>query len=216
MIEKPTYFLVNVKQRSSDWFFVRKKRITGSQLGKVLDMAPYYTGTKEELGEILAGVKKETFTKEAIVRMDKGTRYEDFIARYLEKELNIKIKEEGFCIWKQDSILGCSNDGYVDNDIFIEIKCPAIMYKPIVEYMENPDRDPESISHIWKSQLMQIYLNGVVTNRKYCIFCVYAHQEKKIFYQKIKIDYEYFYSFMYPTAKEFYIKYMLPHIEKKK
>lgn len=217
MIEKNTYYLVDVKQRSSDWFYLRKGRITGSNLGKIVGHASSYCNySNEELAQILTGCKKEVFTDIAKTRMEKGNHYEDYVRKYLEKKLNTTFVEEGFCIWKKDPIFGCSNDGAMDSETFLEIKCPAKMYKPIKEYLENPKKDKNSIKHIWKSQYDQIIMNGVVTNRKYAIFCVYAYEEKKIFYQKIEIDYDYWYNFLYPTAKEFYKTYMKPLLEENK
>lgn len=215
MEDKGTYYLVNVKQRSKDWHYMRKGRITGSNLAKTVGHAPYCHQTNEEIAEILTGKKKEIFTQEAKERMSKGTRYEDYVRSYLEKKLNKKFVEEGFCIWKKDTIFGCSNDGAMDDEVFLEIKCPAKMYRPIQEFMDNPKKDKNSIDHIYKSQYDQMIMNGVVTNRKYCIFCVYAHQEKKIFYQKIKIDYDYWNNFLYPTAKKFFNDYMKSLLDEK-
>jgi putative phage-type endonuclease len=215
MEDKGTYYLVNVKQRSSDWFYMRKKRITGSTLPKVVGHAPYCQQSNEEIAEILTGKKKEVFTEEAKKRMSKGNLYEDYVRGYLEKKLNLKFYEEGFCIWKKDPIFGCSNDGSLDEEVFLEIKCPAKMYKPIQDYIDDKEKDKNSIDHIYKSHYDQITMNGVVTNRKYAIFCVYAHEEKKIFFQKIKIDYDYWYDFLYPTAKNFYNTYMVSLLENK-
>ena len=216
MIEKETYYLVDVKQKSSDWLYLRKGRITGSNLAKTVGHADSYCKLSPvEIAEILTGVKKEVFTEEAKTRMNKGTVYEDYVRAYLEKKMGVKFNEEGFCIWKKDPVFGCSNDGALDEETFLEIKCPAKMYAPIKEYLKNPNRDKDSIDHIWKSQYDQITMNGVVTNRKYAIFCVYAHEEKKIFYQKIKIDYDYWYKTLYPKAKEFYLEYMKPILDKK-
>jgi len=212
MKDKGTYYLANVKQRSSDWHFMRKGRITGSSISKTVGNAPYCLYTEEEVGEFMTGKKKEIFTPEAVKRMDKGTRYEDYVRKYLEQKYSLNFVEEGFCIWKENPIYGCSNDGAEvnDNDLFLEIKCPAKMYRPISEYMKNPDREKDSISHIYKSHIDQITMNGVVTNRKYAIFCVYAHEEKKIFVQKIKIDYDYWNDFLYPKSLKFYNEYMKP------
>lgn len=217
MEDKGTYYLLNVKQRSSDWFHMRKGRITGSQIAKTVGHAPYCQQTNEEIAEILTGKKKETFTKEAKIRMNKGTKYEDYVRSYLEKKLKVKFFEEGFCLWKQDPVFGCSNDGALDDKVFLEIKCPAKMYRPIQEFMNDPDRNMNSIDHIYKSHYDQITMNGVVSNREYAIFCVYSIEEKKIFFQKIKIDYDYWYNFLYPKSKEFYNTYM-KHllVEKKK
>jgi len=215
MKDKGTYLLANVKQRSSDWFYMRKGRITGSILPKVVGHAPYCHQTYEEIAMCITGKMKEVFTKEAKERMSKGTHYEDYVRGYLEKELNVKFVEEGFCIWKKaPERFGCSNDGAMDDVTFLEIKCPAKMYRPIQDYIDNPNADPNSIDHIYKGHYDQMIMNGVVTNRKYAIFCVYAHEEKQIFYQRIKIDYDYWYNFLLPKANSFYDDYILPILDK--
>ena len=210
MEDKGTYYLVNVLQGGSQWKYMRKGRVTMSNLGKIVGHAPYCNHSKEELAKILVGKSKETYSQEAIDRMQKGTDYEPFIRDYLANLLDVKITETGFAIWKKDTNFGASLDGVIDKDIGIEIKCPAKMYAPIKEYMEKPDRDPDDIKHIWKSQYDQIIGNGVITNRKWMIFCVYAYEEKKFFYQKVKVDYDYWDNFLYPTALDFYNTYMLP------
>ena len=60
MIEKETYYLVDVKQKSSDWLYLRKGRITGSNLAKTVGHASSYCKLSPvEIAEILTGVKKE-------------------------------------------------------------------------------------------------------------------------------------------------------------
>ena len=210
MQDKGSYFLVDVLQGGSQWKYMRKGRVTMSNLGKIVGHAPYCDLSKEELAKILVGKTKEVHSQKAIDRMQKGTNYEPFVRDYLAKILDVKITETGFAIWKKDVNFGASLDGIIDENTGIEIKCPAKMYKPINKYMSDPQRDSEDISHIWKSQYDQIIGNGVITNRKYMIFCVYAYEEKKFFYQKVKVDYDYWNNFLYPTALDFYNKYMLP------
>ena len=202
------YYLVDVSQGSNDWKYMRKGRITMSNLGKVVGHAPYCKLTKEDLGLVILGKKKEVFTKEEIKRMNKGNKYEPYVRDMLKKRLGVEISETGFAIWKKDQKFGASLDGIINENTGIEIKCPAKMYGPILEYMENPDRDKDDYSHIWRSQYDQIIGNGVITGRKNMIFCVYGVEDKKIFIQNVKVDYNYWNDFLYPTAKEFYKKYM--------
>ena len=208
MKDKGCYYLLDVTQGSDDWKHMRKGRITMSNLGKVVGHAPYFTKSKEILGKILKGEIKETFSPEALARMNKGNYYEPIVRKLLEKKLGKKIEETGFAIWKKDKRFGASLDGIIDENTGIEIKCPARMYKPIVEYMENENKDPNDYSHIWKSQYDQVIGNGVITGRKNMIFCVYGIEDKKIFVQNVKVDYDYWNNFLYPTATDFFEKYM--------
>jgi len=205
------YYLVDVKQGSSDWLFMRKGRITMSNLGKIVGHAPYCKMEGQELADCFKGIKKEEFTEEAKERMNLGNEYEGPVRDYLAKKLGVEIKETGFAIWKKDPRFGASLDGIINDEIGIEIKCPMKMYGPIKGYMERKEKGlakDDEVGHIWKSQYDQVIGNGVITGRKWMIFCVYSIEEKKVFYQKVKVDYDYWNTFLYPKACEFYDKYM--------
>ena len=154
------------------------------------------------------GELKEEFSIDARKRMDLGNEYEPKVRNILAKKLNVKISETGFAIWKKDMRFGASLDGIIDDDTGIEIKCPVNMYGPIKDYIEKGNCDQNKIDHIWKSQYDQIIANGVITGRKNMIFCVYSISEKKLFYQNVKVDYDYWNNFLYPKCCEFYDKYM--------
>lgn len=208
MKEYDTYYLLDVQQGSPDWLHMRKGRITMSNLGKVVGHAPYNKLSPEDLAKVIKGEMKEEFSEEAKARMQKGNDYEPIVRNYMAKKLGKEIKETGFAIWKADNRFGASLDGVIDENTGIEIKCPARMYKPIAEYMANPNKDSKDIRHIWKSQYDQIIGNGVITGRKKMIFCVYAIEEKTIFMQEVDVDYDYWFNFLYPKACEFWDKYM--------
>lgn len=208
MKEYDTYYLLDVQQGSPDWLHMRKGRITMSNLGKVVGHAPYNKLSPEDLAKVIKGEMKEEFSEEAKARMQKGNDYEPIVRNYMAKKLGKGIKETGFAIWKADNRFGASLDGVIDENTGIEIKCPARMYKPIAEYMANPNKDSKDIRHIWKSQYDQIIGNGVITGRKKMIFCVYAIEEKTIFMQEVDVDYDYWFNFLYPKACEFWDKYM--------
>lgn len=202
------YYLLDVQQGSEDWLYMRKGRITMSNIGKIVGHAPYCKHSMEELASIFKGEMKEEFDEASVARMKKGNDLEPFVRDKLASILNVKIEETGFAVWKKDMNFGASLDGVINKDFGIEIKCPAKMYGPIRAYMENPNRDPNDIRHIWKSQYDQIIGNGVITGRKFMIFCVYAYEENLFFYQKVPVDYNYWDNFLYPKAKEFFDKYM--------
>ena len=185
--DKGCYILYNVDQGSDDWKYMRKGKITMSNIGKVVGHAPYY----------------------------KGTKYEPKVRNILAKKLNCEISETGFAVWKKDPRFGASLDGIIDDECGIEIKCPARMYGPILNYMRKKNPDPDDISHIWKSQYDQVIGNGVITGRKWMFFCVYGIEDKLMFIQKVKVDYRYWKKELYRPSVEFYENYMEPIINEK-
>jgi putative phage-type endonuclease len=212
MKEFETYYLLEVAQGSPDWHYLRKGRITASNLGKIMGCAPYCDDTPEVMAQHFVGIKKEEHTKEAEERMNLGNDYEPIIRDYLCKYLKCDIKETGFAIWKKDKRFGASLDGIIDNDTGIEIKCPRRMYKPLLRYMDKKDEDrkEDDYSHIWKSHYYQMLMNGVVTGRKNMIYAVYSIEDEEIFIQNIKVNYEEWEKEVYPRAVAFYEKYMAP------
>jgi putative phage-type endonuclease len=206
--DKGCYILYNVDQGSEDWKEMRKGRITMSNIGKVVGHAPYYKGTKEDLALEIKGKLKRGYKKEELERMNRGTKYESKVRRLLSKHLGKKIKETGFAVWKNDKRFGASLDGIIDDDTGIEIKCPSTMYKPIKDYMNREDKDPEDISHIWKSQYDQVIGNGVITGRKWMYFCVYGLDDNLFFVQKVKVDYDYWNDILYKRSCQFFDEYM--------
>jgi putative phage-type endonuclease len=204
MREFETYYLYDTTQGSDDWHHMRKGRITMSNLGKVVGHCPFVKHEPEHLAKLLKGEIKEKFTPEAIERMRKGNEYEPIVRKVLEKKFNKKIDETGFAVWKADTRFGASLDGIIDDDTGIEIKCPAKVYWPLKK-----NKDMKDIGCIWDSHYDQIIGNGVITGRKNMIYAVYGIEDKQLYIQNVKVDYDYWFNFLYPKACEFYDKYML-------
>lgn len=203
MKEYEDYYLYDTSQGSEDWLQMRKGRITMSNLGKVVGHCPYEKYEPEKLAKILKGEIKQVFSPEARERMQKGNDYEPIVRNYLEKKLGKTIDETGFAVWKADTRFGASLDGIIDNDTGIEIKCPARMYRPLLN-----NKDMKNTKCIWKSHYDQIIGNGVITGRKNMLYVVYGIEDKKVYIQNVKVDYDYWFNFLYPKACEFYDKYM--------
>lgn len=213
MKEFDTYILHEVEQGSEDWLNIRKGKITGSKIGEIVGHANYSNKSFEELADEIIGIKKTIFDDESKKRMEKGNHFEPKVREFMKKELKKDIKEIGFVEWKKDPRFGASLDGVIDEKTGIEIKCPNKIYYPIRNYIKNK-KNKDDISHIWKSQYDQIIMNGVMMNMEYIWFIVFGIEEKEIFYQKIKIDYEYWEKELYPKACYFYDNYMTPKIKK--
>jgi len=203
MKEHETYYLYDTAQGSQDWHQMRKGRITMSNLGKVVNHCPYMKYEPERLAKLLKGEIRENFTPAARERMQKGNDYEPLVRKAVETKLKKKISETGFAVWKADTRFGASLDGILDDDTGIEIKCPARVYKPLLE-----NKDMSNIGCIWDSHYDQIIGNGVITGRKNMIYAVYGIEDKQLYIQNVKVDYDYWFNFLYPTACEFYDTYM--------
>ena len=209
---KKDYTLYDVRQGSKDWKEMRRGRITMSMIGTVVGHSPYWKGTEKQLAEIIKGNLVKSFTPEQQKRVDDGNLYEPKVRKFLSKKIGKKIYETGFAVWNKDDRFGASLDGIIDDETGIEIKCPQEMYPPILEYMEKLSRGEvgkDDIGHIWKSQYDQIIGNGVITGRKYMIFCVYSIKQKIFFTQTVKVDYDYWFDFLYPKAVDFFQKYLV-------
>ena len=222
MKEFKDYYLLNCKQGSPDWHYLRKGRITASNLGTIMSImgvcerAPYCTETAEEKAQILVGNKKEEHTKEAKERMQLGNDYEDVVRQHLSEYLKCEIKETGFAIFKKYPYLGCSPDGLIERPgkptIGVEIKSPRRMYKPLLKYMDKKeeDRNKNDYSHIWKSHYLQMQMNMNIMGMEEMIYAVYGIDDKEIFIQSVKVDKEYWNDVIIPTVTEYYEKYMKP------
>lgn len=197
------YTLYDTTQGSDDWLHMRKGRITMSNLGKVVGHCPFSKDNPEKLARILKGEEKQIFSQESIQRMNKGNEYEPIVRKALETRLGKKISETGFAVWNADTRFGASLDGIIDDDTGIEIKCPMKLYKPLVN-----NTDKNNIGCIWDSHYDQIIGNGVITGRKNMIYVVYGIEDKKLYIQNVKVDYDYWFNFLYPKACEFYDTYM--------
>lgn len=213
--DKGCYYYYDVEQGSEKWKKLREGLITASNISKVVGRAPYYHGTKEELALELTGEVKPVHSPRSIKRMSRGTINEPKARKLLEKQLGLKIEETGLAVWKKDERFGASLDGVIDEDTAIEIKCPAKMYPPILEYMSDENRDPKDFSHIYHSHYDQMIQNGVITGRKWMIFCVYGLDDKLFFTQMIKVDHKHWNRILYRPASLYHEKYMKPILDER-
>jgi hypothetical protein len=207
MKEFECYNLYDTAQGSEDWLAMRRGRITMSMISKVVGNCPFEKDPVR-LAKIIKGELKPEFSEAAKVRMQKGNDYEPIVRDHLAKKLGVEIQETGFAEWKPDTRFGASLDGIIDDDTCIEIKCPARVYKPLLA-----NKDMNNTDCIYRSHYDQMIGNGVITGRKNVIYCVYGIEDKKMYIQNVKVDYDYWYNFLYPKACEFYDKYMVTENE---
>ena len=203
------------EQGTDEWKNARIGRVNGSNSGSMGNKSRFKTA--EETGKIIAGVATETFSPEALERMNKGTKNEPVVRNWYEKEYNCKVLERGLCVLKTDITIGASVDGDVLNtDKIIEIKCPVKMYRPLLTYMENTEHgwkpEKDYVGHIWETHYCQMQQGMFVLNKKYCDYIVYSDSDSQIFTQRISFN-PVFWKEHYKLIKENYNKYVLPHLK---
>jgi len=148
------------KQRSEQWFNIRKGRVTGSAVGAILGMSPFSTryDVMRRMVREYHGAESEFKTNPA---MFFGTAHEPMALADYEMETGNTVDECGFFTYAD--WLGASPDGIIkDKNILLEIKCPY-------GKRNNPEGDFKSIND-QPHYLAQIQIQMFVTGIKECHF----------------------------------------------
>lgn len=108
-----------VKQRTPEWFELRKNRLTAS------DMFDAITSSSLQLAKKKAGVLIDEVNLNKVPAIKWGTMFEDMAMRcYSQRNDDITINEFGLIPDKELEHFGASPDGISELGIMIEIKCP--------------------------------------------------------------------------------------------
>jgi hypothetical protein len=151
--------IINVEQRSPEWYAARLGVPSASNFDKIVMVKGERSKQAEKYmyklaGEILSGTAEESYQNAA---MQRGTELEAE-ARNLYQMINdVEVEEVGFCITDG---YGCSPDGFVGDDGLIEIKCPQMATH--VGYLLDA-KAPTDYFQQTQGQLL-------VTGRKWCDF----------------------------------------------
>lgn len=125
--------ILDLPQRSAEWFEARLGVITGSRAKQVFakNNLPFMD---ELIAERLTGVIPESFTSKS---MEHGILYEPEAIRVYEETTHREVQEIGFCIHDHYPFIAVSPDGLVDVDGTyqgaVEVKCPNS--KKHIEYI---------------------------------------------------------------------------------
>ena len=216
-IDHGNYWELRAPQGDDIWKEGRLGRVTSSVSGAMGGNSIFKT--PEEQGLIIAGVKEEIFTPEALERMSHGSSSEPMARDWYQSTITDPIVERGLIVPKSDPLLGASVDGDISgSDMIIEIKCPLSMYYPLEQYMEQLKTGwvprPDYFKHMWPTHYIQCQHSMYVLGKKYCVYIVYCTTESKVFTQKIPFDPE-FWDQHYRKIKENYDKYVKPHLNGK-
>ena len=104
-------------QRTPEWFAARKKIITASDIGYVLNMA----GSREKIFKKKLSVPKKFMTS---APLEHGKCFEDVAISIYERRHNTHVEEFGLLLHPTIDFLGASPDGITREGIMLEIKCP--------------------------------------------------------------------------------------------
>ena len=108
-----------IKQRTDEWFELRKNRLTASDLYDAISK------TNIPLAKKKAGIIIDNTNFNIIPPLKWGTMFEPMATRcYSQKKNNIEINEFGLIADKNLEHFGASPDGISELGIMIEIKCP--------------------------------------------------------------------------------------------
>ena len=113
-----------IEQQSDEWFNIRRKKITATQVGTIMGISPFQS--PEDLYR--EKKNKSPMNKNLNENIKWGYFHERFAKLEYEKMFNTKVFPLG--LLNHDSIdwLAASPDGIVNNDkygaILVEFKCP--------------------------------------------------------------------------------------------
>lgn len=119
--------MIEIEQRTDDWYAARLGKVTASSLYKVL--AKTKTGYGADRGnymtqlvlERVTGTKADSYTNAA---MQWGIDQEPFARAAYEAKTGVLVEEVGFVSHPTIEAAGASPDGLVGDDGMVEIKCP--------------------------------------------------------------------------------------------
>ena len=125
--------ILDLPQRSQQWFEARLGVITGSRAKQVFakNNLPFID---ELIAERMTGTIPESFTSDA---MKHGILFEPEAIRVYEETTKYKVEEIGFCVHDKYPFIAVSPDGLVKVDGkyqgAVEVKCPSS--KKHIEYI---------------------------------------------------------------------------------
>lgn len=194
---------------SIEWLDTRKKILTASNFGTICKRRA--TTSCQCLVKSLVSPKNFISSP-----TEWGKSNEANAIRQLSDTLKIEIINCGLFISAQYPYLGATPDGLIGEKGLVEIKCPfsarnmvpddGIREKKITIWKEEEGEFILDKNHKWFYQIQgQLF----VTQRKYCIFCVWTTRGLK--HETVIFDEE-FWKKIFPKLTKFYFDCLLPEL----
>jgi hypothetical protein len=193
-------FVYDVKQRSNEWFAMRKGRITMSTFASFLIFAKTHE-EKMTIARQMCGLEKKIFTEEQIANMRVGVEYEDVVKDFYSDKIGLKIYETGMCILRENPIFGGSPDGIFENGDLCEIK---------ITNKENPTIPYDDYSEIPLWYYWQMLGCMHITGSQRCHYVCYSRVDGTLYTRIIQYNHERWINEVYNKSCEFYRDYIAP------
>jgi len=163
--------ILNLQQRSEEWFKARLGVITGSRASNVFK-SNNLTLVDEMIAERMTQSVEESFTSKA---MEHGVLFEpEALKSYNERTKN-SAQEIGFCVHDKYDWLAISPDALIFRDNIavgaVEIKCPSS--KKHIEYIRQ-----NKIPNEYKYQIFHYFI--VIETLQFLDFCSYDPRNRDL------------------------------------
>jgi len=191
-IEKSSFWILQVQQRSQEWQKARYGRCTSSLFSACIG-ENRYTTPDEALKQI-----KQEIKVEITPAMQRGIDLEPEARSIYEETTGRKVYEIGLAVPKWNLNLAASTDGLVGEDGIIEIKCPTRYYSNL-ELLRTSKNFRDLID---PSHYLQMQGGMAILKRQWCHYIVYYKEYNKIFIIEVPFDEEYW-NEKYKKLKQF-------------
>lgn len=110
-----------VEQKSDDWHFLRKGKITGTTLKAIMGTPK---ARQDAIYEIIAERLTVGIDHDEENAMDRGNRLEPDAIAMFELETGLEVEHTGFCEDEENQFITNSPDGLIGEHEAVEAKCP--------------------------------------------------------------------------------------------
>lgn len=161
-----------MEQRTEEWFNARKGRVTGSGVGAILGLDPNRTRTDvmRDMVRTHHGLPHEF---QGNIATQWGVTHETEALQDYEHATGAEVTRASFCIHSIQDWIGASPDGFVSDDIVLEIKCPfGLRDKEAPVAFKTAAEQP----HYYAQMQIEMY----VTDRTICHFWQWTPNDSKL------------------------------------
>jgi len=147
--------LLDMEQRSAEWFAARKGRVTGSMVGAILGLDPNCT-RDEAMRRMVRSYQGLPSEFQGNIATQWGVTHEDEAREAFERHEGLSVSPAGFVVHKKYDWLGASPDGYVGSTCLFECKCPFGIRNDPKPIFKAIDDQP----HYYAQMQIQMFVTG--------------------------------------------------------
>jgi len=145
--------LIEVEQRTEQWFNLRRGWVTGSRVADVLasiksgEAAARRNYRAELISVILTGERPESYVSKEMLH---GIENEPFARAAYELKYDVTVDQAGFATHPRVDRFGASSDGYIGTTGVLEIKAPntATHIDYLLRNRLPPDYEPQMLAEM--------------------------------------------------------------------